>query len=102
METILMLLLVCSAMTALVTEAIKMMIPQSKEYSKNILAGVVSIVVSVLISIGYIILTHTAVTKEVLVYIVALVVLSWLCSMLGYDKVVQTIRQIGTKQPTSK
>lgn len=98
METVLMLLLICSCMTTLITEAVKKMIPAQTEYSKNILAGLVAIVVGVLVSIGYCILTHTAATPEVVVYAVCLVILSWICAMVGYDKVIQTLTQIRNKK----
>ena len=84
-------------MTSLITEALKTMLP-NKEYSKNILAGIVAVVVSIAVSTGYLILSHTAISQEVIVYIVILIVLSWLCAMLGYDKVMQTIAQIRTKK----
>lgn len=98
METILMLLAITSALTTLATEAVKKMIPEKAEYSKNILAGLVAIVVGVLVSIGYCILTHTAATPEVVVYAVCLVILSWICAMVGYDKVIQTLTQIRDKK----
>lgn len=69
------------------------MFPRMK-FSKNILAAIVSIVVSVAVSAGYMILYHVAPTEEVFVYIVILVVLTWLVSMLGFDKVKQTLLQI--------
>lgn len=84
-------------MTSLITEALKTMLP-NKEYSKNILAGIVAVVVSIAVSTGYLILSHTAISQEIIVYIVILIVLSWLCAMLGYDKVMQTIAQIRTKK----
>ena len=98
METILMLLAITSALTTLATEAVKKMIPEKAEYSKNILAGLVAIVIGVLVSIAYCVLTHTAVTPEVIVYAVCLVLLSWICAMVGYDKVIQTLTQIRNKK----
>lgn len=92
MEIVLKLMLVCSAMTSLITEALKTVLPDNG-YSKNILAGIVSIFVSAAISTGYVILNNIPVTQDVIVYIITLVVLTWLCAMLGYDKVVQTIKQ---------
>lgn len=97
METILILLLICSVMTSLITEAIKKMVPV-ENYSKNILAAVVSVIVSIAVCVGYLILTHTDASPEIMVYVMALIVMSWLCAMLGYDKVVQTLTQIHTKK----
>lgn len=96
METVFMLLAISSAMTTLTTEAIKMMIPEKAEYSKNVLAGIVAIAVGIAVSVGYCILTNTPATKETIVYAVCIVALSWICAMVGYDKVVQTITQIRT------
>ena len=81
-------------MTALVTEALKKMLGD-KKYSANLLAAAVSVIVAGLICAGYIILTETSLNAKVWVYIVTLVVLSWLCAMVGFDKVKQTILQIG-------
>lgn len=98
MQTVLTLLLICSLTTGLVTEALKKMIPLPDDaYSKNILAGVVSAIVGVAVSAGYVILSHTQVTSETIIYVLILIILSWLTAMLGYDKVVQTITQMTRK-----
>lgn len=96
METVIKLLLICSPVTALVVEALKKMIPESMDnaYSKNLLAAVVSVVVSVAVSTGYLVLNNTKLSPQIWVYVVILIVLSWLCSMLGFDKIKQTILQI--------
>ena len=79
------------------------MLPDDSTFSKNILAGIVAIVVSTAISIGYCVLTHTAATSEVVVYAICLIALTWLCAMLGYDKVIQTLTQIkGNKEEDQK
>lgn len=49
---------------------------------------------SVVVSAGYVILTESALNAKMAVYLIALMVLSWLSSMIGYDKVIQTIQQI--------
>lgn len=36
--------------------------------------------------------------EKMAVYLIALVLLSWLCAMLGYDKVIQAITQIRNGQ----
>lgn len=73
------------------------MIPEKTQYSKTLLAAVVSVAVAIAVSIGYIILTHTQVTEETVVYIFELIVLSWLCGTLGYDTVKKTVLQITGK-----
>ena len=91
MDKVLMLLTISSAITALATEAIKKIV---KIQSANLCAAIVSVIVSGGVAAGYLILTHTPLTAEVWVYVICLVVLSWLCAMLGYDKVKQTIAQL--------
>lgn len=98
MQTVFMLLAITSALTTLATEAVKKMIPETTTYSKNILAGIVAIVIGVLVSVGYCVLTHTPATDEIIVYAVCLVGLSWICAMVGYDKVVQTLTQVKSKK----
>ncbi len=94
MDKVMILLVICSAMTTLITEGIKSLMPKDKEYSKNFLAAVVSIVVGVAVGSGYLILNQISFTAAVFVYGIALVVLSWLAATVGYDKVVQTVKQI--------
>lgn len=94
MQTVFMLLAITSALTTLATEAVKQSLPEDAHYSKNVLAGIVAIVIGIAVSIGYCVLTHTQATPEVIVYAVCLVALSWICAMVGYDKVVQTIAQM--------
>ena len=48
------------------------------------------------IGIGYAMLTGITITQQAIVYLVALVFMSWLCAMVGYDKVIQTISQFKT------
>lgn len=85
------ILMICSIMTGLIVEAIKKMVTVDKP---NILAAIVSVIVGILIPVGYIILNKMAFDTTAVLYIVSIVVLSWLCSMLGFDKVMQTISQI--------
>lgn len=95
MEFFLTLLIGVSVFTALVTEAIKKIMDESgKVYKSNILAGAVSVVLSVLVGTGYIIMTETRINAKMAVILIALVLLSWLCAMVGYDKVMQAITQI--------
>lgn len=92
-------LLVVSALTGLVTESVKKLLDEYKvKYFANTLAGICALVVSIIVGVGYIIYTSTTITPTVIVMLVALVLLSWLCAMLGYDKVIQTIMQFSKKQ----
>ena len=90
-------LLLVSATIGLVTEAAKKILDDlNKTYRSNILAGIVSLVVSTAACVGYILYIGGAFTTPVIVEIVAFVVASWLCAMVGYDKVIQTISQFKT------
>lgn len=98
-ETFLMLLLTVSILTGLVTEGIKKLADEAnKTYKPNLLAGAVAVILSVLVSVGYIILTDVQFSEKMIVILIALTLLSWLCSMLGYDKVIQSIMQIKNHQ----
>ena len=87
-------LLVVSTLTSLATEGIKKWLQErNKKYYANALAGYVAIGLSILVTIGYTILTETAFDIKMVVYLVALMILSWLSAMCGYDKVIQAIGQ---------
>lgn len=94
-ETFLLGLLIVSTLTGLVTEAIKKIIAERNDnYRANTIAGLVSLALSSAVGAGYILLAGIAFTTQVAVYLVALLFMSWLCAMVGYDKVIQTINQI--------
>lgn len=87
-------LLVVSTLTGLVTEGVKkILIEHEVNYKANTMAGVVALFISALAGLGYVIFTNTAITGQVIVCIVALVFMSWLSAMVGYDKVIQAINQ---------
>ena len=89
-------LLVISTLTGLVTEAIKKVCDErGKRPRPNTTAGIVSLFLSALIGSGYMFYTGAAWTVQTIIGIIALVFMSWLCAMLGYDKVIQTLAQIG-------
>ena len=89
-------LLVVSTLTGLVVQAIKAILAETGGAMKrpNTAAGIVAIVLAVLLGVGWMIYTGTAWTAQMVLTLVALAVLSWLCAMLGYDKVMQTLAQI--------
>ena len=95
--------LITSTLTSLATEAVKKLLAEhSKNYYANTLAGIVSIILSVAIGIGYMMLSSISFTSQTIVYLIALVLISWLCAMVGYDKVVQAISQFKTASAESK
>lgn len=93
-EVFLIGLLVVSTLTGLVTEAIKHIMSDLKlEYYANILSGCVAAILAVAIGVIYVILTNSCFTAQNVTCIIALAFMSWLCSMVGYDKVIQVITQ---------
>lgn len=96
-ETFMLGLLVVSTLTSLVTEAIKKILSERGiTYYANTLAGVVATVLSAAIGVAYVFLTGVGFTAQTIVYIIMMVFISWLCSMVGYDKVIQAIKQFRT------
>lgn len=96
-ETCLFGLLIVSTLTGLTTEAVKKILTEHNvEYRANTLAGIVAFVLSLALGTGYVILSDLTFTAQVIVYIVAETFMSWLCAMVGYDKVIQTISQFKT------
>lgn len=90
-------LLITSALTGLVTEAVKkIMVEHNISYRANTLAGVVSLILSAAIGAAYIVMAEITFTAQIAVYLIAHVFMSWLCAMVGYDKVIQTIGQFKT------
>ena len=94
MDILMILLAAAAALTGLVTEAVKKMIGDEKVHSPNLLAAVVSVVVAGGVCAWYIVMHDIVIDAKVWAQIVALIVLSWLCAMCGFDKVRQTIDQL--------
>ena len=96
----LMLLLMVSTFTGLVTEAVKKwMRERGIPYRANALAGYVAAVLAVATNVAYVILAGAMVNARMAVYLIALVFLSWLAAMVGYDKVIQAISQLRVYSP---
>lgn len=96
-QTFLIGLLVTSTLTGLVTEAVKsIFVEHNITYRANTLAGIVATILSTCIGIGYVIVANYAFTSQIVVYLIAQIFMSWLCAMIGYDKVVQAIDQFKT------
>lgn len=60
----------------------------------NTVAGIVAIVLAALLGVGWALYTGAVWSVQLVLLLVALAFLSWLCAMLGYDKVMQTLAQI--------
>lgn len=91
-------LLIISTLTGLATEAAKKILMENdKTYRANTLAGIIATCLSVAIGVGYLVWTNGNFDLKACVAIIALTFMSWLCAMLGYDKVIQSISQFKTK-----
>lgn len=98
MEFYSLALIISSILTSLLTEAFKQLFSENKiSYKPNILAAVMSVIVTFLMILGYIIYTGILVTPQTIVTAITLIILSFLCATLGYDKVIQTLNQIGKR-----
>lgn len=87
-------LMIVSALTGLTTEAIKMIMAEyNKKPKSNTLAGIVAAVLSVLVGVIYAVIMSVTFSAQLVVVIVALMFLSWLCAMVGYDKVVGVFKK---------
>lgn len=94
MQEFLLGLMLISVLTGLATEAVKAVLTEyGKTYRANTLAGVISVILSLGIGSAYIVLNNTQFTVQMLVCLIALIFMSWLCAMVGYDKVIQAISQ---------
>ncbi len=89
--TFLVLLAVCSVVTSLTTEAEKKFF---EDFPKNVLALLTGIVVGVVVVMVYFFIRELTYTTTDVVYMILLAVSSGFGAMLGYDKVIQTIKQI--------
>lgn len=88
-------LLAVSLFTNLTVEGIKKLLDGiTAKYSSNILAAVVSALIAIAVSVVYMIMGDIVFTVKIGVEIVVLVYLSFLTSTVGYDKIVQAIKQI--------
>lgn len=82
---------ICSLVTGLVTEAEKKLI---KDFSTNILALITGAIVALAVTVVTFIFRDIPYNTINVTYMVILVIASGLGAMLGYDKVMQTIKQI--------
>ena len=89
----LFLLSAFSAVTALTVEAIKKFIVDVENRSYNIIALVVALIVGVVGTLLYYLLTNTPLTMINLIFAVLMGFASALVAMMGYDRVMQTIEQ---------
>lgn len=97
-QVFLVMLLACSLFTSLTVEGIKKVTEGMQvKYSTNIVAAVVAVILALAISCGYNAYMALAFDTKFWIAVCGLVFLSWLCAMVGYDKVIQAIAQLSKK-----
>lgn len=98
MDVFLIGLMIVSTLTGLVTEAVKKIVAErNAECRPNTVSGIVAAILSAGVGICYVVLAGISFNAQIVVYIVALMFMSWLCAMVGYDKVVQIIKNTNKK-----
>ena len=88
--------LLVSLLTSLTTEAIKKFMNEDNK-CYNLIAVGCSVVLSIAVSVCYVLLNNLTFTNEVIISTVIIVFFSFLSSTLGYDKVIQTLAQMKRK-----
>lgn len=88
-------LFIVSVVTNLTVEGIKKVLNGTTvKYSSNVLAAVVSVILSCVVCLVYLILNDMSFTFKIGVEIAVLMYLGFLVSTVGYDKVIQMVKQI--------
>lgn len=82
-----------SGAAVILTEAIK--VASDDKFSANLIALIVSISVGCIGTICFYILEDIAFNLDNIICMVFMTVCIWVGSMVGYDKVIQLIKQIG-------
>lgn len=96
-------LLIVSVITNLTVEGIKKLLDGTEvKYSSNVLAAILSVLIACAVSVIYLIMTDTVFTMKIGVEIVVLMYLGFLISTVGYDKVIQMLKQIQSVKEETK
>ena len=94
----LILLSAFSVLSGLVTEVIKRLLNEKEKFSYNIIALIVALIVGGSGCTIYYQLSSIPFTLNNIIYIILMGLASGLCSMVGYDKVKQTVKQLVWKE----
>ena len=97
-STFLMLLFAYSVVSGLFTEGVKKIMNDKTNLSYNLIALCVALIVGSVGTAMYYQLSSIPFNVDNIIYMILLGLASGLCSMLGYDKVKQSIIQITNKQ----
>ena len=95
----LIILTACAAITSLLTEGIKKFLDEQKvTYASNILVLVIAVIVGCGTTVLYYVNYQIPFNALNSVYLALMGLANWLGATIGYDKVRQTIAQIGAKE----
>lgn len=99
MTMFILLATIMCTISGLLTEGIKAWCKNSKkECSPNLIALIDALVVGGAGTVAAYVLLNIAFTLSSILCIVIMIIVVWLGSMIGYDKVIQTITQISIKK----
>ena len=85
-----------SVLTSLTVEAIKKLLNEKQiPYSSNLLAVIVAVLLTIAVSVCYILYFAIPITVQVIITVVALAFLSFLGATVGFDKIKQLLEQLG-------
>ncbi len=95
----LVILTACAAITSLLTEGIKKFLDEQRvTYASNVLVLIIAVIVGCGATVLYYVNYQIPFNALNSVYLALMGVANWLGATLGYDKVRQTIAQIGSKE----
>ena len=95
----LVILTACAAITSLLTEGIKKFLDEQRvTYASNVLVLIIAMIVGCGATVLYYVNYQIPFNALNSVYLALMGVANWLGATLGYDKVRQTITQIGSKE----
>jgi hypothetical protein len=95
-EFLLKALALISGLTTLTVEAIKKLLNDKQvQYSSNLLAAIVAVILTLCVSVAYVLYFAVPLSVQVIISVIALIYLSFLCATIGFDKIKQLIEQMG-------
>ena len=95
-EFLLKALALISGLTTLTVEAIKKLLNDKQiQYSSNLLAAIVAVILTLCVSVAYVLYFAVPLRVQVIISVIALIYLSFLCATIGFDKIKQLIEQMG-------
>lgn len=94
----LVILTICASVTSLITEAVKNVFDKEKyQYSTNVIVLIVAMFVGVTSCLVFYNANGIKLDVMNFLYMLFMGIANWIGATIGYDKVLQTIKQIGEK-----